>query len=60
VSGGAGWETPEMRTDASEARLQVKGFPKDLMLVKAKSVRDTIAAIEASTDTPELIRIERN
>ena len=35
-----------------------KDFPKKLMLVKAKSVRDTIAAIEASTDTPELISIK--
>ena len=35
-----------------------KDFPKNLMLVKAKSVRDTIAAIEASTDTPELIRLK--
>jgi hypothetical protein len=26
--------------------------------VKAKCVRETIAAIEASTDTPELIRIK--
>ena len=35
-----------------------KDFPKKLMLVKAKSVRDTIAAIEASTDTPELVRLK--
>jgi len=27
------------------------------MLQKAKSVREAITAIEASTDTPELIRI---
>jgi hypothetical protein len=33
-------------------------FPKNLMLVKARSVRETIAAIEASTDRPELIRIK--
>ena len=35
-----------------------KDFPKNLMLVKAKSVRETIAAIEASTDSPELIRLK--
>ncbi len=35
-----------------------KDFPKKLMLVKAKSVRDTIAAIEASTESPELIRLK--
>ncbi len=35
-----------------------KDFPKKLMLVKAQSVRDTIAAIEASTESPELIRLK--
>ena len=35
-----------------------KDFPKNLMIVKAKSVRETIAAIEAATDAPELIRIK--
>jgi hypothetical protein len=34
-----------------------KDFPKNLMLRKAKCVRETIGAIEASTDTPELIRL---
>ncbi len=35
-----------------------KNFPKHLMRLKAKSVRETIAAIEASTDSPELIRLK--
>jgi hypothetical protein len=35
-----------------------KDFPKHLMLVKAKSVRETIRAIEASTESPELIRLQ--
>ena len=35
-----------------------KDFPKKLMLVKAKSVRETIAAIEASIDRPELVRLK--
>jgi len=35
-----------------------KDFPRELMLMKAKCVRKTIRAIEASTDYPELIRIE--
>jgi hypothetical protein len=35
-----------------------KDFPPHLMRMKAKTVRDTITAIEASTDTPELIRIK--
>ena len=34
-----------------------KNFPKNLMLVKAKSVHETIAAIEAATDSPELINL---
>ena len=35
-----------------------KDFPKNLMLMKAKSVRETIEAIEAATETPELIRLK--
>jgi hypothetical protein len=34
-----------------------KDFPKDLMLMKAKSVRDTIRAIEATTEKPELTHL---
>jgi len=49
---------PELTKIAHFFEKDEKGFPKDLMLVKAKSVRETIAAIEASTDTPELIRIK--
>jgi hypothetical protein len=32
-------------------------FPAELMAVKAQSVRETIRAIEASTETPDLIRL---
>jgi len=32
-------------------------FPKSLSLKKATAVRDTIRAIEASSETPKLIRI---
>lgn len=35
-----------------------KDFPPDLKIMKAKCVRETIRAIEASTDTPELIGIK--
>ena len=35
-----------------------ENFPHRLSLDKAKAVRDTIAAIEASNDYPELIDIE--
>jgi hypothetical protein len=33
-------------------------FPRELMTMKARSVRETIRAIEASMDTPELVGIE--
>ena len=35
-----------------------KDFPKKLMLMKASCVRETISQIEASTDSPELTRLE--
>jgi len=35
-----------------------KDFPKELMLRKAKCVRETIRAIEVATDTPELNRLQ--
>jgi hypothetical protein len=35
-----------------------KDFPRNLMTRKANCVRETIRAIEASTDAPELISIE--
>lgn len=35
-----------------------KDFPRHLMTVKAQSVRDTIRAIEASSETPDLINIQ--
>ena len=35
-----------------------KDFPRPLMTMKAKCVRETIAAIEASTEAPELIHLK--
>lgn len=35
-----------------------KDFPEDLMIVKARSVREAIRAIEASTESPELIQLK--
>lgn len=35
-----------------------KDFPRHLMTLKAKCVRETIRAIEASTETPDLISIQ--
>ena len=49
---------PELTRLADYFEKDEKDFPKNLMLVKAKSVRETIAAIEASTDTPELVRLK--
>jgi hypothetical protein len=49
---------PELTKIANYFEKDEKDFPKELMLRKAKCVRETIRAIEASTDTPELIRIK--
>jgi hypothetical protein len=49
---------PELTKIAHYFEKEEKDFPKELMLMKAKCVRETIRAIEASTDTPDLIGIE--
>ena len=49
---------PELTRIADYFEKDEKDFPKHLMALKAKSVRETILAIEASTDRPELIRIK--
>lgn len=49
---------PELTQIANYFEKDEKDFPKELMLRKAKCVRETIRAIEASTDTPELIRLK--
>ncbi len=49
---------PELTKIAHYFEKEEKDFPRALMRMKAKSVRETIAAIEASTDTPKLIRIK--
>ncbi len=49
---------PELTKIAIYFEKDEKDFPPHLMRMKAKTVRDTITAIEASTDTPELIRIK--
>lgn len=48
---------PELQALGDYFEKEEKDFPKDLMLMKAKSVRETIRAIEAATEKPELIRI---
>ena len=48
---------PDLTRIANYFEKDEKDFPKELMLRKAKCVRETIRAIEASTDTPELSRL---
>lgn len=49
---------PELEKLAVYFEKDEKDFPEHLMKMKAKCVRETIQAIKASKDTPELIRIE--
>jgi hypothetical protein len=49
---------PELTSIGHYFEKEEKDFPKELMARKAKCVRETITAIEASTDTPELIRLK--
>lgn len=50
---------PELSELANYFEKEEPDFPEELMKQKAKSIRDTIRAIEASTDTPELIRLKQ-
>lgn len=49
---------PELARIADYFEKEEPDFPKELGIKKANSVRETIRAIEASTDTPELIRLK--
>jgi hypothetical protein len=49
---------PELTKIADYFENDEPDFPPELMARKAKSVRETIRAIEASTDTPKLLRIK--
>ena len=49
---------PELTKIVHYFEKEEKDFPPKLMLQKANSVRETIIAIEASTDSPELIRLK--
>ncbi len=49
---------PELTQIAHYFEKEEQDFPKELMLRKAKCVRETIRAIAASTDTPELSRLQ--
>lgn len=49
---------PELTKIADYFEKEEKDFPKELGIKKATCVRETIRAIEASTETPELIRLK--
>ncbi len=49
---------PELTSIANYFEKDEPNFPKELKLMKAKCVREAIRAIEASQDTPELIRLK--
>ncbi len=49
---------PELTKIAHYFEKEEKDFPPQLKRMKAKNVRETIEAIEASTDTPELLQIQ--
>lgn len=50
--------TPELEKIAHYFEKEEPDFPPEFMIQKANSVRDTIKAIKASTETPTLIRIQ--
>ena len=49
---------PELTKIVNYFEKDEKDFPPHLMRMKGKSVRETITAIEASTDSPELVRLK--
>ena len=49
---------PELTKIADYFEKYEKDFPKELMLMKAKCVRETILAIKASTESPKLCRLK--
>ena len=48
---------PELAAIAHYFEKEEKNFPEKLKIMKAKCVRETITAIESSTDSPELTRL---
>ena len=49
---------PDLTRIADYFEKDEKNFPAALMIMKANCVRETIRAIEASTDSPELVNIK--
>jgi len=50
---------PRLEATAAFFEDEEQDFPRHLSLAKAQRVREAIATIEASTDEPELIHLER-
>ena len=48
---------PELTKIADYFEKDEKNFPKEMTLMKVNCVRETIRAIQASTDSPKLIRL---
>jgi hypothetical protein len=48
---------PQLEAHALYFDREEKDFPRELSLRKANNVRETIAAINASTDRPELVEM---
>ena len=48
---------PDLQKLAVYFEKEEPDFPRELMKRKAKSVRETIAAIEAATEAPELVKL---
>lgn len=48
---------PELKKTANFFEKEEKDFPPKLMVMKANCVRETITAIEASTESPQLIKL---
>lgn len=51
---------PELTAIADYFEKEEPNFPKELRLQKARCVRDTIRAIEAATETPDLVRLGKD
>jgi uncharacterized protein with ParB-like and HNH nuclease domain len=49
---------PELKKTANFFEKDEKDFPAHLMVIKANCVRETIRAIEASSETPKLIPLQ--
>jgi hypothetical protein len=49
---------PDLEKLAYYFEIEEKDFPKNLGLQKANSVRETIKAIQASTNAPRLIKLQ--